>query len=366
MSDRSLNSNNGDNLENFIGAVLVGASLTLTGNSSLKMAALRTSGSKMFLFPIVNFSTLLNEFAMMVMIFSSADSLSNNWGIWSGFVNNATYLITKPIVLYLAYLRCRAVYEPYRKYRHLHFFIIIVRVVELLVIVIINLHSNFVCGGEYTGICQKEYVIYQIRDGLAPVFRFYYILSEGIFYIKLFSTLKNIHSSEASDNTILRYRTYQTILFTLDLSILLAMSIYRMFYLTSNVPSYVYAELFSSALTVFVMTEFGLSIPEFFKSSTAVTTGSIIPTYNAHCSSGNSIPPRNQGSTAHCDLSKKPSIIGGINTDQKNDIVNDDNKLDNDHSRKNSISALRATARELIARERRNAKEKSRVSFQGN
>ncbi|CAG8545189.1 12398_t:CDS:2 [Ambispora leptoticha] len=182
-------------------------------------------------------------------------------------------------------------------------------------------------NGAYTGICQKEYVIYQIRDGLAPVFSFYYILSEGIFYIKLFSTLKNIHASEASNNNILRSRTYQTILFTLDLSILLAMSIYRMFYLTSNVPSYVYAELFSSALT-------------------------------------NSIPPRNQGSTAHCDLNKKPSIIGGINTDQKNDIVSDDDKLNNDHNRKNLISALRTTARKFIARERRNAKEKSRVSFQ--
>ncbi|CAG8540817.1 11688_t:CDS:2 [Ambispora leptoticha] len=158
MTDRGLNSNNGDNLENFIGAVLVGASLTLTGNSSLKTAALRTNGSKRFLFPIVNFSTLLNEFAMM--------------------------------------------------------------------------------------------------------------------------------------------------------------------------------------------------------SSTAVITGSIIPTYNAHCTSGNSIPPRNQGSTAHCDLNKKPSIIGGINTDQKNDIVNDDNKLNNDHNRKNSISTLWTTAPELIARERRNAKEK--------
>ncbi|CAG8612803.1 9248_t:CDS:2 [Ambispora leptoticha] len=69
-------------------------------------------------------------------------------------------------------------------------------------------------------------------------------------------------------------------------------------------------------------------------SSTAVTTGSIVPTYNAHCSSRNSIPPRNQGSTAHCDLNKKPSIIGGINTDQKNDIVNDYNKLNNDHIEK--------------------------------
>ncbi|CAG8513354.1 1873_t:CDS:2 [Ambispora leptoticha] len=71
MTDRGLNSNNRDN---------VGASLTLTGNSSLKMAALQTNGSKMFLCPIVNFLTLLNEFAMMVMISSSADSLSNNWG----------------------------------------------------------------------------------------------------------------------------------------------------------------------------------------------------------------------------------------------------------------------------------------------
>ncbi|CAG8590573.1 9_t:CDS:2 [Ambispora gerdemannii] len=348
----------GDNLENFIGAVLVGASLTLTGNSALRMAALRTSGSKMFLFPIVNIAMLINEFAVMLLIFSAANSLSDNWGMWASFVNNVTYFVSKPTVLYLAYLRCRAAYEPYRKYRHIHYFIIAFRAIELFVLVIINIHIITACGGKFTGVCAAEYVIYRIRDALAPVFRFYYIISEGIFYLKLFSTLKKIHSSETPNKHVLRYRTYQTILFTVDLTILIAMSIYRLVVLASTTtkPTYVYAELFSAALTVFVITEFGLTIPELFKSSTG-TTGSIIPTYNAHCSSEHMVSP---GKTAPRNLSvitnnnndnikKKPSavILSNDINKGKNSKLNSNN-----HNGKNSISEhLRNTARELIARE---------------
>src|SRR5437588_4928876 len=105
---------NGNLLENIIGAFLVGASISLTSNSSLRLVVLRTSGSRMFLFPIMNIAMLVNEFALILMVFSSVSVISYSWFEWITFINNLCYLISKPILLYLAYLRCRAVYEPYQ------------------------------------------------------------------------------------------------------------------------------------------------------------------------------------------------------------------------------------------------------------
>src|SRR6185369_4794734 len=122
---------------------------------------------------------------------------SYSWFEWTTFINNLCYFISKPILLYLAYLRCRAVYEPYQKYKGLHYTLIVIRTLELLLFVLVNAYDNVRCDGFYEGAtCEPLGVVWKIRDGLAIVFRFYYIVTESIFYIKLFYALMKIHGFE--------------------------------------------------------------------------------------------------------------------------------------------------------------------------
>ncbi|KAG0083799.1 hypothetical protein BGZ92_010474, partial [Podila epicladia] len=64
---------------------------------------------------------------------------------------------------------------------------------------------------------------------------------------------------------LIQYRRLQTSLFTVDLILLIFMSIYRIIGIFNKaLPTYVYYELFSSTLTIFNLTEFGLNIRMLF------------------------------------------------------------------------------------------------------
>ncbi|CAG8696473.1 5798_t:CDS:2, partial [Acaulospora colombiana] len=138
MGDNHISS---DNLQNTIGAVLLGASFALSFHSIIRMSIMRTTGSKMYLFPIANAAQLLNEFAVVFMVISESNILGNRWYRWNNTINSFSYLITKPIVLYLAFLRCRSVFEIYRKYPAIHYFIITSRAVELFIYTYAELFS---------------------------------------------------------------------------------------------------------------------------------------------------------------------------------------------------------------------------------
>ncbi|CAG8451763.1 14887_t:CDS:1 [Acaulospora morrowiae] len=256
-------------LENLIGAVFLGASIALSSHSTIRMAVVR-AGNKMIYFPIVNVAMLANEFSAVLMILSSSGALGNQWNLWAQTASNLAYFVAKPIVLYLAFLRCRAVFEPYRKYPTVHYFLIGLRAIELFVVLIVNVYDNIMCQGLTAGsVCHQVDSVWKIRDGMAPAFRFYYIFSEGTFYVKLFQTL-NLHGDDLKSQRLLRLRRYQILIFTLDLSFLISMSVYRILVLINDrLPSYTYIELFSSALTVFVMTEFGLTLTKLFQTSSS-------------------------------------------------------------------------------------------------
>ncbi|KAG0321992.1 hypothetical protein BGZ99_003576 [Dissophora globulifera] len=257
-------------MDEVVGAVLTGASIVLTTHSLSRMVFLRRSGSKYHLFPIINVAQLINQFCIFFLITVAFGTVSFHEGLWLNVINNFAYFITKPITMYLAYLRCSAVYPEFRKLDWFHWFMIAFRAIELFAIVVINIIQNYLCDGSVAKgtRCANLAIAWTFRDAGAPVFRLYYIVCEGIFYAKLFKTLKGM--SQGKNVPLIQYRRLQTSLFTVDLLLLIFMSIYRIIGIfDKTLPTYVYYELFSSTLTIFNLTEFGLNIRTLF--NTVVT-----------------------------------------------------------------------------------------------
>ncbi|KAI1320969.1 hypothetical protein EDD11_009292 [Mortierella claussenii] len=238
------------------------------------MIFLRRSGSKYHLFPIINVTQFVNQLCIFFLITTSLGIISHNTALWMNVINNVAYFITKPTTMYLAYLRCSAVYPAFKKMEWLHYFLIIFRAIELFGIVVVNIIQNSWCNGSVAKgtRCEHLAVAWTFRDAGAPVFRFYYILCEGIFYVKLFKTLKGM--SQGKNVQLIQYRRLQTTLFTVDLALLIFMSIYRIVGIfDETLPTYVYYELLSSTLTIFNLTEFGLNIRILFNTVTDAKTG---------------------------------------------------------------------------------------------
>ncbi|KAG0041565.1 hypothetical protein BGZ83_001636 [Gryganskiella cystojenkinii] len=231
------------------------------------MTFLKRTASKLLLFPIINIAQFINELAVFFLITTAYDVISFKTALWLNVVNNIAYFITKPTTMYLAYLRCSAVYPAFKKLYWLHYFLIGFRAIELFGIVIVNIIQNELCDGSVAKgtRCAGLAIAWTFRDAGAPVFRFYYIVCEGIFYYKLFRTLQGM--SQGKNKELMQYRRLQTSLFTLDLILLVFMSIYRIIGIfDTHLPTYVYYELFSSTLTIFTLTEFGLNIRMLFNS----------------------------------------------------------------------------------------------------
>ncbi|KAG0206779.1 hypothetical protein BGX28_001852 [Mortierella sp. GBA30] len=252
-----------------VGLTLVGASMMLTLHSLIRMYFMRRTASKYHLFAIVNFAQFVNQWSTFCLVTAAINVVSFNSAIWLNVVNNFAYFISKPSMMYLAYLRCSAVYPAYTKADILHYFLIMLRAVELMGIVVVNILQNVMCHGSSSPgtRCERMEFAWTVQDALAPVFRLYYILCEGIFYIVLFRTLQGM-TAGYENTALLRYRRLQTTMFTLDLMMLVSMSIYRIFIIFFHLPTYVYLELFSSTLTIFNLTEFGLSIRVLFNAVT--------------------------------------------------------------------------------------------------
>ncbi|KAF9585470.1 hypothetical protein BGW38_002233 [Lunasporangiospora selenospora] len=232
------------------------------------MIFLRRTASKYNLFPVINISQFINQWCVFFLITSAFGTISHRSALWLNVINNVAYFITKPTTMYLAYLRCSAVFSPFQKFRWLHYSLVAFRAAELFVIIVVNIIQNELCDGSIAKgtRCEGLAIAWTFRDAGAPVFRLYYIICEAIFYYKLFTTLKCM--SQGKKNVeLMQYRRLQTSLFTIDLLILIFMSIYRIIGIfKTDLPTYVYYELFSSTLTIFTLTEFGLNIRILFNS----------------------------------------------------------------------------------------------------
>ncbi|KAG0367988.1 hypothetical protein BC939DRAFT_461126 [Gamsiella multidivaricata] len=262
-------------LEEVVGSLLTGASMILTIHSLSRMIFLRRTGSKYHLFPVINVAQFINQLCIFFLITTAFNTISFRSALWLNVINNFAYFVTKPTTMYLAYLRCSAVYPKFKKFAWLHYFLIVSRGVELFGIVVINIIQNNDCDGSVAKgtKCENLAIAWTFRDAGAPIFRFYYILCEGIFYVTLFRTLKGM--SQGKNLQLIQYRRLQTTLFTVDLALLIFMSIYRIFGIfDKDLPTYVYYELLSSTLTIFNLTEFGLNIRILFNTVTDAKSAS--------------------------------------------------------------------------------------------
>ncbi|KAG9324256.1 hypothetical protein KVV02_008224 [Mortierella alpina] len=252
-------------INEIVGLGLIGASIVLSLHSLIRMLFMRRTASKFNLFPIINATQLVNQWCVFFLVTAAINTVSFHTALWLNVLNNFAYFITKPAMMYLAYLRCSAVCPAFTKANWLHYFLIAFRAVELFGIVVINVIQNYVCEGstEPGTRCERLAIAWTLQDAFAPLFRLYYIVCEALFYVVLFRTLHGMAAGQ--ENTgLLRYRRLQTTMLTVDLLLLVFMSIYRVMTNFYHLPTYVYLELFSSTLTIFNLTEFGLNIRVLF------------------------------------------------------------------------------------------------------
>jgi hypothetical protein len=97
--------------------------------------------------------------------------------------------------------------------------------------------------------------------------RFYSIISDGIFFVVLFHTLRRRENGEQPKVLDCVSRFTPTIMFTLGLALLTVVSAYRDVGLFRVLPDHELAEVFTIAIIVCNVTEFALSIPKLFYSS---------------------------------------------------------------------------------------------------
>ncbi|CAG8620265.1 7418_t:CDS:2, partial [Ambispora gerdemannii] len=248
--------------EQWVGIGLVTGALILSAFSLIRMLILRNAASKYLLFPIINTLLILVEINTLVQIFIIIHSDNARLQLLTKTINDFLYLLSKPIILYLAYERCRTVFRPYQKYPWAHYAFIFLRIAQIFSVLVGDI--IYIERGDYNMGSHDLSILKKIRDGYAPVPRIYYIVSETIFFVLLFKTLR-VSGGSKEDGKILYYRRLQAISFSVDLSLLSAMIIYRLINTFEIVPTYDYVDVFCTAFTVFNMTQFGVKIPKLFK-----------------------------------------------------------------------------------------------------
>ncbi|CAG8709528.1 19829_t:CDS:1 [Dentiscutata erythropus] len=259
------------------------ASFALTVDSFSRAVVKRAINKWKLLLYSVNVAIFVNEIVMLFQVLASSNcpniNSSDNCKIsnvvsFSRCTDHSSvrmyylidiikffgYLITKPGLLHLAYLRCSLVFKPFKKpaFVWFHYFIMATRVLEIAILATTSITDLIKCQGSY---CDPEcsYIptVSLAREAVVPIFRIYYIITEFIFYMKLFKVIREIHNDENTHRALY----HQAALFTIDILQLSVMCVYRLVGLVVKLPTYLYAELFSTAFTIFVMTRFWHMIP---------------------------------------------------------------------------------------------------------
>ncbi|CAG8492910.1 13032_t:CDS:2 [Ambispora leptoticha] len=233
--------------ERWVGVGLVIGALILSIFSLLRMLILRNAASKYLLFPTINMLLILAEINTLVQIFVIMHLDDPKITMITKTINDLLYLLSKPIILYLAYERCRAVFQPYQKFPWAHYAFFFIRIAQIFSVLVGDIIYIIRC--DYDMKDTDLSILKKIRDGYAPIPRIYYIFN-----------------GSKEEKKILNYRRLQAISFVIDLLLLSAMIIYRLINTFEIVPTYDYADVFCTAFTVFNMTQFGVTIPKLFKS----------------------------------------------------------------------------------------------------
>ncbi|CAG8475976.1 9898_t:CDS:1 [Dentiscutata erythropus] len=269
--------------ENIFATWLLAVAFALTLDSFTRALIEKNIGKGYWLIIPVNISILINELLMPFSTSASAYCTSNslpgpscqyvvsfgkcpssstvNLYLWTFPIIQFFYLTSKPLVLHLAYVRCAAVFRPFRSLGFLwfHRILLTLRTLELSFIFVLSIFDSLKCQGTYcTPFCESVLLVYKIRESIVTIFRLYYIVCESLFYKKLFYEIRKIRN----DTDTLRTLYHQTTLFTIDILQLTTICVFRTAKAAgANLPTYTYAELFSTAFTIYVMTKFVDRIP---------------------------------------------------------------------------------------------------------
>ncbi|CAG8621278.1 7323_t:CDS:1 [Ambispora gerdemannii] len=260
--------NDNDIVSNIFGAAIVGITITLTSHSYLHLKLLKKNGHEIILLNIANIFTLANEIVVLMFCYAKQGFLNPETIPWLNFLSNLAYCIAKPTIMYLAYLRVSYVYKKYRQYCLFHFWLLACRTVFLVMVLLTELKLDLECTGinNETKKCHTLSTLWKIDAASTPLWRFYYIVSEAIFFYYLMKHLNNIN--KGADIKIIRYARFQTILFLIDILQLTAFSIYKCRSLfEKSISKFVYFETLSCAFTVYNMSQFGIKIPRLFRES---------------------------------------------------------------------------------------------------
>ncbi|CAG8620856.1 18611_t:CDS:1 [Dentiscutata erythropus] len=290
-------------------SLFVGAALILTFESFFRMLVVDTVNDaikdKLWHFCLMNISALIAEFTEPMMIVALAfcsdpDNFKSDCSNWfyvarpdcgslclndyyaiscyiADNIRTVFYIITKTFLIHLAYLRCKSIYSLYNspKFKCFHVIIIGARIIELILLAVVNGFDSLKCQGAYCNPKHPEClfipVVMNIREIIVHIFRLYYIISESIFYYHLWRMFLKTNIMNKKDKRIMKKKReiiYQIILFALDILQLTAIGIYRilrLYYKTNNylhLETHRFADILSTGFTVFVMTRFGISMPK--------------------------------------------------------------------------------------------------------
>ncbi|CAG8460665.1 13342_t:CDS:1 [Acaulospora morrowiae] len=273
---------------------LLSASFILTTDSFSRTLVKNNIKEAKWLLYAVNLAVLVNEIIMLPQIIASSncsnarespgcrasavsftrcsDYTSVRLFYSLDVIKYVSYTISKTGILHLAYQRCKSIYEPVGRlaFKRFHRIVLVIRALEITSLVIITTLDAIECQGSYCSpACSFIPTSSTMREMMVPFFRIYYIILEFIFYRELLHIVKHTKNEQNYRDII-----HQIILFSIDILQLSAMCIYRLLGFKYSLPTHLYAEIFSTSYTIFVMTRFWNRIKGIFDSEFDEKAGS--------------------------------------------------------------------------------------------
>ncbi|CAG8456604.1 11594_t:CDS:2 [Ambispora gerdemannii] len=245
----------------WVAALFVGTALTLTLHSTFRMLLFRMTAMKLSLIIVCNVFLLLIEVNTLLQVYSIALRVHNNASVvlMLKMVNDLFLIFVEPSILYLAYQRCKQEYQAYTKHKKAHYALFAFRGLTLILLFLSDLLSVRITTTQIPSFLAKT------EQMFAPIPKIYYIASEIIF-LRILLGRNNEFANKKGYQLIKIHCSTQAIFFRFDIFFLSTTLIYRVVYLlvssTATIPTFYYADILSIAFTLFIITEFGLLIPQ--------------------------------------------------------------------------------------------------------
>ncbi|CAG8450962.1 8100_t:CDS:2 [Ambispora leptoticha] len=252
----------------WLGALFIGAAIALTIHSACRMYLLRMATLKSLLIIMCNVLLFLVELNTLLQVYSVILHMRNYARITSvvRIVNDIFFIFLEPSILYLAYQRCEKEYQAYTKHKKVHYTLFAFRGLTLILLFFSDLLSAVTTTTSIPSIFTK------MEQSTATIPKIYYIASEIIFIRILLERSNREFANKKEYRRMKNYCSLQAIFFKFDTFLLSTALTYRVIYLlvssTVTIPTFYYADILSIAFTLFLITEYGLRIPQLKRQTT--------------------------------------------------------------------------------------------------